>query len=506
MKKECGFLFAKGDPDKLAEAHQKIKVNYLIRYRDYWTEDHQVKVLTGAIPYGESASVYLPSGWYQVLYIVKDECWNETWACEYISVYDNIPPTPVCDEITQVTLDPEHCWTRIFAKDLDDGSNDNCAHNLHFAVASMDTIEYYRTYWKGQLMECYDEYTFNHHYDLFHGLIEEWINCYVFNEYVDVSECGNEMLVMRVYEADGLPVYDPHTFVGNRHQWFCYNLYDDYACWFGWNYDEIAHHKNPTPDLCDYDLEEGEGYYYLHHKKIEYYDWNCSGSCLSKDTQFPNGEGKSINHGVRPNPVCCVYMMDGHRDNDEWLALIELYPELESLHCKRYTFDHLYNDCMIEIIKDDKTPPVCIAPPDVSYYCDGVPVVGSFFPNGGNDEIHWTSAKFAHDICDDSDFWDPSCEFDRTDDAGNLYYAPGVWCVAAPWDGRDHGYYGGPSNSVYHYDDYPACDEDLLAWYPDIDYTWKPIYCRFWLMLDKYDAIEGEGKPDPYFLLRGTRL
>ena len=249
IEKDCALLFAKGDPAKIAEAHSKIKVSYLIRYVDYWSEDHKEKVLTGEIAYGEEAHVYLPAGWYRVIYFVKDECWNETWACEDILVSDIIPPTPVCDEITQVTLDPEYCWTRIYAEDMDDGSNDNCSHKLHFAIASMDTIEYYRNKWTEELKDCYDEYTFNHHYDLFSEIIDEWINCYVFNDYVDVQECGTEQLVLRVYEADGLPLYDPHLFKGSVHQWFCYNLYDDYACWFGWNYDKFAGYERPVPDL-----------------------------------------------------------------------------------------------------------------------------------------------------------------------------------------------------------------------------------------------------------------
>ena len=500
ITKECGFLFAKGDEEKLLEENRKIKVSYLIRYRDYWSENHEYRVLTGDIPYGEQAHVYLPAGWYQVIYFVKDECWNTSYACEEILVHDIIPPTPVCDEITQVTLDPEKCWTRVYAEDLDDGSNDNCAHKLHYAVAQMDSIEYYRNYWKEQLMECHDEYEFNHHYDLFHELIENWINCYVFNDYIDLSECGTEQVVLRVYEADGLPLYDPHIFKGTLHQWFCYNLYDDYACWFGWNYDAFAHYENPVPDLCDYELEgsELEGYYSLRHKKIQYYDWNCSGPCGILDAEDLVLGGKP-SHGAQPNPVCCTYMMDGDNDNPDWLALVEKYPELYNLHCKRWTFQHLYNDCMIEVIKDDKTPPICIAPANAVYYCDGVPEVGNFYPNDGNDIFCWVSARFAHDICFESDIWDANCRFDDPNDGGDHDCAgstgPGTWCVAAPWDGAVHGYYAGPSSDGYYYDD--PCDNDLGDWYPE-HYSWKPIYCRFWLMLDKYDATEGDGKPNPY--------
>ena len=494
IEKECGFLFAKGDADKLAEAHRKIKVSYLIRYKDYWTEDHKEKVLTGDIPYGEEAHVYLPSGWFTVIYFVKDECWNEAWACEEILVHDNIPPTPVCDEITQVTLDPDKCWTRVFAEDLDDGSNDNCSHKLHFAVASMDTIEYYRNKWKEELIDCYDAYTFDHHYDLFHELIEEWINCYVFDDYVDLTECGTEQLVLRVYEADGLPLYDPHIFKGSRHQWFCYNLYDDYACWLGWNYDKLSHYENPVPDLCnDYDLIEGEGGYYLKHKKVADYHWNCFGPCGDNlvAASFLGSASKGA-HGPQPNYVCCTYMESGNKDYPAWMDLVDKYPELSQLNCKRYEFPHLYNDCMIEVIKDDKTPPVCHAPENVTYYCDGVPYHGIIYPNGGNNGFEWWGARFAHDICEGSDTWDANCIWDRTDDASGNYSAPGVWCVKPGWN-NEHGYYMGPSSDSYHYED--PCNDHLLEWYPEAD-DWKPVYCRFWLMLDVFDD-PGYGKPNP---------
>ena len=36
-------------------------------------------------------------------------------------------------------------------------------------------------------------------------------------------------------------------------------------------------------------------------------------------------------------------------------------------------FQNKYNDCMVEIYVDDKEPPVCYAPEDVSVFCDGVP-------------------------------------------------------------------------------------------------------------------------------------
>ena len=32
----------------------------------------------------------------------------------------------------------------------------------------------------------------------------------------------------------------------------------------------------------------------------------------------------------------------------------------------------LYNDCMVNVLVDDKTPPVCETPPNLYWYCDNV--------------------------------------------------------------------------------------------------------------------------------------
>ena len=116
------------------------------------------------------------AGWHNVVYHIRDRCWNETLLLQGINVYDNTPHRYRYDEITQVTLDPEKCWARVYAKDLDDGSHDNCCDQLHFAVASMD-----RSPTGGILggLLCFRLilYDYYHHYnDLIQQTIEEWIN------------------------------------------------------------------------------------------------------------------------------------------------------------------------------------------------------------------------------------------------------------------------------------------------------------------------------------------
>ncbi|MCB0655981.1 MAG: hypothetical protein KDC57_07595, partial [Saprospiraceae bacterium] len=163
----CGVLEAEVDPHDckatvilpdprawvLKDCDDQLEVFYEIEYID---PGHPGKTLleSGTIPEGGTAHVYLPAGWHQVLYHIRDRCWNETLLLQGIGVYDNTPPTPVCDEITQVTLDPKECWARVYAKDLDDGSHDNCCNQLHFAVANMDSVTYWRNYWHDYILDC----------------------------------------------------------------------------------------------------------------------------------------------------------------------------------------------------------------------------------------------------------------------------------------------------------------------------------------------------------------
>ena len=298
---ECGFKWQKNTGANINDIRNKLRATYKITYYDQKHPGKKVYV-TNELGLDESEVIYLPAGWYEVKWYVRDPCWNQDSAYQDIYVYDRTPPSPICDEITQVTLDPKECWARVDATDLDDGSHDNCCEKLHFAVASMDSIEYYRGYWADVYKECYGEYYYYHHKPTFDGIIDNWINCYVFNDYIDLSECGTEQVVLRVYEACGLPEYDPHIFVGTKHQWFCYNLFDDYACFFKIHYDEFAHYGNPRPELgCDYDN-------YIYDTGCECgASVNWTGSLVDHDGDLDGG-CEPENHNLHsPNYVCCDY-------------------------------------------------------------------------------------------------------------------------------------------------------------------------------------------------------
>ncbi|MCR9286205.1 MAG: T9SS type A sorting domain-containing protein [Bacteroidetes bacterium] len=75
---------------------------------------------------GNGGTVFgLAIGQHRVVYTVTDDCGNHDECETYVTVEDDDAPTPVCDEHTQVTLDPD-CTAIIYAETFDDGSHDNC--------------------------------------------------------------------------------------------------------------------------------------------------------------------------------------------------------------------------------------------------------------------------------------------------------------------------------------------------------------------------------------------
>ncbi len=182
-------------------------------------------VYTGYIN-GGSKRIYLPSGRHEVHFFVTDHCGNTALDTLIINVTDHVPPTPVCDEHTATTLDPVSCWARIYASDLDNGSRDNCCGTLYFAVAHMDSITAYTELLRGKIISKYKESVYHSNRDFFEQVIDRWINCHVFEEYIDLGYCGVNQLVLRVYEACLIPKYDPHVHSDSRQSFYCKEAYN----------------------------------------------------------------------------------------------------------------------------------------------------------------------------------------------------------------------------------------------------------------------------------------
>ncbi|MBK7606645.1 MAG: hypothetical protein IPI18_05280 [Saprospiraceae bacterium] len=143
-------------------------------------------------------------------------------------------PTPVCIENTQTTVDPATCWARVYAHDLDHGSRDNCCNVLHFAVAPWTALlihQLWTDYWDANCKADYWKYKTN--WDRY---LAVWLNVFVFKDYIDLTECGTNQVVLRVYEACGVPRYDPHIFPCSEHDWFIYNTYSLGRWWHNYQF------------------------------------------------------------------------------------------------------------------------------------------------------------------------------------------------------------------------------------------------------------------------------
>jgi hypothetical protein len=103
------------------------------------------------------------------------------------------------------------------------------------AAAKMDSILYWRNYWNTRLESEVGKEDFWKNKVVYDDFIEEWINCYVFSDTVHFDECGTKQVVLRVYEACGLPRYDSHIWPCSPHAWFCYNTSIYYRMDFNFN-------------------------------------------------------------------------------------------------------------------------------------------------------------------------------------------------------------------------------------------------------------------------------
>ncbi len=78
-------------------------------------------------------------------YIVAEDCCGNVSRYRFvITAIDNVPPTPVCDKVTVVSLNTNQVdgqsFGQVFAKDLDQASWDNCSAHLFFKVIRMEQL------------------------------------------------------------------------------------------------------------------------------------------------------------------------------------------------------------------------------------------------------------------------------------------------------------------------------------------------------------------------------
>ncbi len=280
--------------------------------------------------------IYLPAGKFDGILTVADSCGHHRNDTFEIEVLDRTPPIPVCDEITQTTLDPRQCWSRIYATTFDDGSHDNCCPKLHFAVAKMDTINYWREYWENAIKSHYGESNYIANHAEWQKWINIWLDCNIFYDYVEFGGCDDDnTVVTRVYSKCHLNIYyDPHLHGDSEHLFYCKQTYGHFGA-IALSVDEVA----------DLDNMPSQSKHY--------------------------------------------------------------YADIISDRFRDLYIDY-YSECMVEVLVDDKVPPVCTPKPDVTIYCDGV-------GQGSNHEFASCGASSTHsyndptnsdwDNCDTCAYW-----------------------------------------------------------------------------------------------------
>jgi hypothetical protein len=362
------------------------------------------RIANGSLP----ASVWVGNGRTEITVTLTDACNNITTRKITVNVIDHTPPTPVCIEYTQVTVDPASCWAAVAARDLNTGSHDNCISQLHYAAALMSDIEKARSDYEKHIIDSCGKAAYWANKAWYDAYIEQWINCYVFTDTVNFSDCGSNQVVMRVYEADSMPRLDPHLWSCGEHAWFCYNTYQDYRIVYNQNF-----YGNSAKKDC-----EVKG------------PWLCKESSIGWYANLQSTYG-----GAR------VLGSNGYYAGST-------FPQT-----------HLYNECMVQVLVDDKQAPVVAGLQDITVYCDGAP--------GGS--------AYARTFCSESE---------------RFSTWPGT---VKDGKGTIHGYYGGSTYIVNHtpgndHADPTGCATD----------QWSPIYCRSWLLLDSLDEA-GKVNPKDYF-------
>jgi len=389
-----------------------VTYSYTITYFDP-LDSIKARTVTGPLP----ARIRIPAGTEQKVYLhMVDECNWHTRDSITVQVRDITPPNPVCKAVTQVTLDPDSCWGSIEAKNLDNGSHDNCCQDLHFAVAYMDEIEAARKSFLDSLQRACGKNEYLKYKGWYDAYLEDWINSYVFRDKLDLNACGSRQVVLRVYEACGLPKYDPHVFPCSPHAWYCYNTSWRYRVTFNQAF------RNGAGTSKDCTVKA---------------PWGCKSDLVNKFSSM-NAFQANFYESVWLPRTCDTLL-------GNFSAPVVCQPRL-------------YNDCMVQVLADDKQKPVCDSLPDLEVYCDGVP--------GG-----WA---YASAFCPGS---------------GDKYTTyPGA--ITRNGQGTVYGYYGG-SYSASH-DEHQVLDTACRSnHYKD---GWQPVYCRAWLELDRFDTLY---RPDP---------
>ncbi len=268
--------------------------------------------------------IILPVGSNLVYFTATDACGLTSIKTVEATVTDASYPNVICDEKTTLTVDPDKCWSRLYAIDLNNDSKDNCHTHLHFAIARMDSLEYWRNY-LSEIVKKKCPNTDLASDSASTALVNHWINTYAFKDYLDLTACETVQIVLRAYEADDLPRFDDHLFPYSEHLWFCFNSYPLARLELNYKYFSKAY----TDDFPKIDCLDTLKFFYTNH------------SIFKSDSNY-------LYQPIVDLP--CGNILD--RDFSICLG-------------------RLYNDCMSSVSIIDKSPPKVEPLKDLVFFCDG---------------------------------------------------------------------------------------------------------------------------------------
>jgi hypothetical protein len=453
----------------VSDCSPTVEQSFIVSYIDP-SDDAKTIVQHGALP----GTIRLPAnrGVYGVrchdlTATLRDGCFNYTNALIQVCVIDDQPPEVIAKESMLSTLDPSTCWSRIYARDLDNGSADNCCNVLHFAIARMDSIHAARKYVYDAIIAQCGPSDYNNQKEYYDFYIEDYVSTYIFKDYIDLSTCGTYPIVLRVWEACGIPRFDPHVWPCSEHLWFMYNAgyprshyRADHNLNFGFS-KHADYSKFKAPKDCDWR-------YPLIFCEPLLTNWFALAG-LDDFNPYYVGAGAA--------ELCNFSYYWPRLGNVKGSTLGS--DQVPGNTCSRM----LWKDAMVMVTLADKTPPIAEKPKDLFWYCDNVSTIeGNQYEFASCSDQSYVEDNASDGSCMDgknSPYNEIECEIEHD----------GKLTDARDGAGKPFGWYGCNIYNLTHIDEH-----GVPVPCPTQKDSWSPVYCHSWLCLDVYDQA---GKINP---------
>ena len=176
--------------------------------------------------------INLPAGGYSLKYTFSDQCFNAARRAVCLFINETSAPHLMPIPVISRYLKLNECKGSLLAKSLDSLSSGICCNEMHLAVASSDSVKYYKDKWTNVIKsQCQEADSFNAHASFYNQWIDDWISCYVFKDSVDMALCQDQKMILRAYKSCNLPPRDP-SFACSDHAWYCYHTIPVFRSWY----------------------------------------------------------------------------------------------------------------------------------------------------------------------------------------------------------------------------------------------------------------------------------